>query len=69
MDILFVRFDEVEEDVDIEYRCLGEEFRFFMVVESLNVSVVVGVFLYYLIGNNYISDDYYLGDMDIDVFD
>ncbi|XP_041007247.1 uncharacterized protein LOC121251902 [Juglans microcarpa x Juglans regia] len=33
--------------------CSGEEFRSFLAVESLNVSVAAGVLLHHLIGNNY----------------
>lgn len=69
VDILSARFDEVEEDVDTEHRCSGEEFRSFMAVESLNVSVAAGVLLHHLIGNNHTSDDYHPGDMDTDALD
>lgn len=41
----------VEETGDNDPRCSGEEFRSFMAVESLNVSVAAGVLLYHLVGN------------------
>ncbi|KAF5945639.1 hypothetical protein HYC85_015867 [Camellia sinensis] len=40
--------------------CSGEEFRSFLAVESLNVSVAAGVLLHHLIGSNYNNDQ--LGD-------
>lgn len=42
---------EGEEVEKIDLRCSGEEFRSFMAVESLNVSVAAGVLLYHLVGN------------------
>lgn len=47
------------EDIDgRDDRCSDEEFRSFMAVESLNVSVAAGVLLYHLVGNSKCS----LGD-------
>ncbi|GMP59644.1 hypothetical protein CsSME_00022853 [Camellia sinensis var. sinensis] len=44
----------------IDRGCSGEEFRSFLAVESLNVSVAAGVLLHHLIGSNYNNDQ--LGD-------
>lgn len=43
---------EEEKAGEMDY-CSGEEFRSFMAVESLNVSVAAGVLLHHLIGNNH----------------
>ncbi|KAL5729005.1 hypothetical protein ACHQM5_002019 [Ranunculus cassubicifolius] len=45
-----------DEKADVVDHCSGKEFRSFMAVESLNVSVAAGVLLHHLIGNNNISN-------------
>ncbi|PIA64627.1 hypothetical protein AQUCO_00100239v1 [Aquilegia coerulea] len=50
VDISTVR-DEDEKADKVDHS-LGEEFRSFMAVESLNVSVAAGVLLHHLVGNN-----------------
>ncbi|KAF8407103.1 hypothetical protein HHK36_006228 [Tetracentron sinense] len=40
------------EPVEVDRGCSGEEFRSFLAVESLNVSVAAGVLLHHLVGNN-----------------
>ncbi|XP_058074146.1 uncharacterized protein LOC131222922 [Magnolia sinica] len=56
---------EGEEIEEMDERCSSEEFRSFMAVESLNVSVAAGVLLYHLVGNSKCS----LGDKKIDAID
>jgi 21S rRNA (GM2251-2'-O)-methyltransferase len=48
--------------------CSGEEFRSFLAVESLNVSVAAGVLLHHLIGNNYKSECH-IGDKPTDALE
>ncbi|XP_052180384.1 uncharacterized protein LOC127793731 [Diospyros lotus] len=49
--------DEDDEIVGTDRRCSGEEFRSFLAVESLNVSVAAGVLLHHLIGSTYNNDE------------
>ncbi|KAF5187692.1 23S rRNA (guanosine-2'-O-)-methyltransferase RlmB [Thalictrum thalictroides] len=44
--------EDEDENADKVNHSLGEEFRSFMAVESLNVSVAAGVLLHHLVGNN-----------------
>ncbi|KAB1222686.1 hypothetical protein CJ030_MR2G007443 [Morella rubra] len=48
--------------------CSGEEFRSFLAVESLNVSVAAGVLLHHLIGSNH-KDECYIGDKSTDALE
>jgi len=48
--------------------CSGEEFRSFLAVESLNVSVAAGVLLHHLIGNNY-KNEFHIGDKTTDALE
>ncbi|XP_057500492.1 uncharacterized protein LOC130784593 [Actinidia eriantha] len=52
------------ETAGMDRGCSREEFRSFLAVESLNVSVAAGVLLHHLIGCNYNDDQ--LGDRDSD---
>ncbi|XAR53389.1 23S rRNA (guanosine(2251)-2'-O)-methyltransferase [Bertholletia excelsa] len=56
---------EDREDAATDHGCSGGEFRSFMAVESLNVSVAAGVLLHHLIGINY--DNYQSGDEEADL--
>lgn len=67
VDVSSGRFDDGEE-ADVENQSSTEEFRSFMAVESLNVSVAAGVLLHHLIGSNYASDDM-PGDTETDTID
>ncbi|KAL4651874.1 hypothetical protein ACB092_01G192600 [Castanea dentata] len=48
--------------------CSSEEFRSFLAVESLNVSVAAGVLLHHLIGSNY-KNQCYIGDKPTDALE
>lgn len=48
--------------------CSGEEFRSFLAVESLNVSVAAGVLLHHLIGSNH-KDECYIADKSTDALE
>ncbi|GAB4839021.1 hypothetical protein Ancab_028549 [Ancistrocladus abbreviatus] len=60
VDITAGRLDD-NKDADMDHKCSGEEFRSFMAVESLNVSVAAGVLLHHLIGSN-CKDNHHFGD-------
>ncbi|OVA08533.1 tRNA/rRNA methyltransferase [Macleaya cordata] len=51
---------------EVDRGCSGEEFRSFLAVESLNVSVAAGVLLHHLVGNNNIC---HLGNNQENVLD
>ncbi|KAK9275816.1 hypothetical protein L1049_023087 [Liquidambar formosana] len=55
------------ETAEMDRGCSGEEFRSFLAVESLNVSVAAGVLLHHLIGN-YINN-FQLGDKKTDALE
>ena len=55
------------ETLGMDRGCSREEFRSFLAVESLNVSVAAGVLLHHLIGSNYNDDQ--LGDRESDSFE
>uniref|UniRef100_A0A7C9AQ69 rRNA methyltransferase 1, mitochondrial n=1 Tax=Opuntia streptacantha TaxID=393608 RepID=A0A7C9AQ69_OPUST len=67
VDVSSGRFDDGEE-ADVENQSSSEEFRSFMAVESLNVSVAAGVLLHHLIGS-YCASDYVPGDIEADMVD
>ncbi|OMO58299.1 tRNA/rRNA methyltransferase, SpoU [Corchorus olitorius] len=52
VDIAAKEGDDVEA-TEVDSGCSGEEFRSFLAVESLNVSVAAGVLLHHLIGSNH----------------
>lgn len=47
------RVEDDVEPVEMNHNCSSEEFRSFLAVESLNVSVAAGVLLHHLIGSNH----------------
>ncbi|KAL6221070.1 hypothetical protein ACLB2K_008822 [Fragaria x ananassa] len=51
VDVTAGGFDD-SESVEVNHGCSAEEFRSFLAVESLNVSVAAGVLLHHLMGNN-----------------
>ncbi|KAL6226567.1 hypothetical protein ACLB2K_000529 [Fragaria x ananassa] len=51
VDVTAGGFDD-SESVEVNRGCSAEEFRSFLAVESLNVSVAAGVLLHHLVGNN-----------------
>lgn len=58
---------EDAETVQVERGCSGEEFRSFLAVESLNVSVAAGVLLHHLIGNYYTN--FHSGDKQVEALE
>ncbi|GMH18046.1 hypothetical protein Nepgr_019887 [Nepenthes gracilis] len=66
VDISAARLED-EEDVSVDHKCSGEEFRSFLAVESLNVSVAAGVLLHHLIGSNF-DNNCRRGDKDTGIF-
>ncbi|KAL6226571.1 hypothetical protein ACLB2K_000533 [Fragaria x ananassa] len=50
--ILVLGSEGTGESVEVNHGCSAEEFRSFLAVESLNVSVAAGVLLHHLMGNN-----------------
>ncbi|KAL6224085.1 hypothetical protein ACLB2K_002941 [Fragaria x ananassa] len=51
VDVTAGGFDD-SESIEVNHGCSAEEFRSFLAVESLNVSVAAGVLLHHLMGNN-----------------
>ncbi|XP_059634895.1 uncharacterized protein LOC132277160 [Cornus florida] len=60
-------FGDVE-TAELDRGCSSDEFRSFLAVESLNVSVAAGVLLHHLTGRNY-ENNAHPGDMQTDVLD
>lgn len=64
---LHVSAGEIEDTdtSEMDSRCSVEDFKSFLAVESLNVSVAAGVLLHHLVGNNY-DNNYLLSDKEGD---